>query len=340
MKKQNKGFTLIELLVVIAIIALLIGILLPALGKARASARQLKDSTQVRGIMQAMVTFAASDSRDEYPLPSKLDRAHQTIQDPGSGRQEEKDITRHIVSILIDGGFISPEICVSPSEVNGDIEQYDAYQYDEPEAANAAEKTRALWDPGFRALPSDEVITGEIGPQGVGGFSYAHSLPFGKRKTRWSNTFSSTEAVLANRGPAFELIQANSSDPYELLDTDDIAPGGNYDRPLGTSSNTLLIHGTRQRWEGNIGYNDNHVSFANQADPESVALTFENIQNPNERTQNDNVFVNEDDLTRQSESLADQALNTQTDNINAYLRSYSEVNEQGSNAYNIEFFWD
>jgi len=65
--RSKQGFTLIELLVVISIIALLIGILLPALGAARAGARQTQCLANVRSIGQVLEMYA-NDQRERFPI--------------------------------------------------------------------------------------------------------------------------------------------------------------------------------------------------------------------------------------------------------------------------------
>ena len=61
-----RGFTLIELLVVIAVIALLIGMLLPSMGKARGSARTVKCLSQLRSLGQFTAMYADAN-KDAMP---------------------------------------------------------------------------------------------------------------------------------------------------------------------------------------------------------------------------------------------------------------------------------
>ena len=110
----------------------------------------------------------------------------------------------------------------------------------------------------------------------------------------------------------------------------------------GDRSITLLIHGSRTKWEGNEAFNDNHVDFLTKADPDNLTFTFTGL-GAGQRSLPDNIFVNENDsqrtVTGGGETATPQTsaggLGMYTDtnahlNANAYLRPIYQIT--GTNA--------
>jgi prepilin-type N-terminal cleavage/methylation domain-containing protein len=69
--QRQRGFSLVELLVCIGIIAVLLAVLLPALGKARERAVRVKCMANLRQILQATISYV-SDNAGSLPQPNDI----------------------------------------------------------------------------------------------------------------------------------------------------------------------------------------------------------------------------------------------------------------------------
>ena len=236
-QQQAKGFTLIELLVVISIIALLIGILLPALGAARRTARQMQSNANVRSIHQAMVTFAQGNG-ERFP---GLDTRGRII--PGNPAQYYVGDTettsesgghpavRYI--LMLRGSLLTGEILISPADTRTTWTENASTSVD----GGRDRIQRSNYSFAMLRLQANDA-EGDI----TNGDATNPTLPkFGSISNEWRDTINTEAPVISDRNTGTNT--------------------------WGTSVNATTgaiksIHTTENGdWRGSVGWNDNHVTF-------------------------------------------------------------------------------
>jgi prepilin-type N-terminal cleavage/methylation domain-containing protein len=244
---RRKGFTLVELLVVIAIIALLMGILMPALARVRQLAFRMTCGTNLSGIGKAMLIYA-NDYEDELPRAGGRNStwgqlgtrwsadsrytAYGTT--PGSNEGGSASISSCFY-LLVKYAEVTPKSFVC----KGDTGTTEFSLADENNLPSTDFELIDAWD--FGEDPTDNC-------------SYAYHMPFGQ----YALTTSSEPglAVAADRNP---WIKSPAAEPDTSIFADFLPDVEPY---RGTTEQALRGNGISHQGDGqNVLFLDSHVGF-------------------------------------------------------------------------------
>ncbi|UCG58488.1 MAG: type II secretion system protein [Phycisphaerales bacterium] len=245
---RRKGFTLVELLVVIAIIALLMGILMPALARVRQIAFRMTCGTNLSGIGKAMLIYA-NDYEDELPRAGY----------PGSlwgGQIAQWDAPDRLTAFGVDGpatitssfyllvkyAEVTPKSFVCKSDSGTTEFKLNDY----PNRNALCQELIDAWD--FGGPPGESASTH---------CSYSYHQPYGL----YALTTSSEPgmAVAADRNPWLNSPAATAPGDMSGF-VPDIAPFN------GTSEQAKVGNAIAHQNDGqNVLFLDSHVSFEKRA---------------------------------------------------------------------------
>jgi prepilin-type N-terminal cleavage/methylation domain-containing protein/prepilin-type processing-associated H-X9-DG protein len=259
MKRQ--GFTLVELLVVIAIIALLMGILMPALARVRQLAFRLTCGTNLSGLGKAMMLYA-NDYEDELPkaggrtnlwqnkLPNWV--ASSRVQAYGMTTTDAASGTATLSSswyLLIKHAECTPKMFVCKGE--SDAREFSLKQF--TGIPQTITDIQGCWDFGPGST--------SVGNETYRFCSYSYHMPFGAYAL--TTTAEAGMAVAADRNPwlpaTYDATALNTR--WGQFKPDD----RNYPSP-GTADQAKLGNSDAHQGDGqNVLYIDGHVDFEKRA---------------------------------------------------------------------------
>ncbi|MBL4702162.1 MAG: prepilin-type N-terminal cleavage/methylation domain-containing protein [Phycisphaeraceae bacterium] len=227
MMKTNKAFTLIELLVVISIIALLIGILLPALGAARRTARQMQNSTQIRGIHTALVLFSQGNNTYYPGLTTKGKILAAAAIYAAGDQNTTADETGAAVGLrfreLLEDNYFTGEYAVSPSE------------------------TKTRW-----AGSGNEVTALNLS------YAMLQITTTGKRDNEWRDTSNSEAVVLSDRA------KTHATGKVKSVHTNPSGTTNEWRGSVGFNDNHVTFEATHDQL--NLQYGDSSITADNLFD--------------------------------------------------------------------------
>ena len=233
---RRKGFTLVELLVVIAIIALLMGILMPALSRVRQIAFRVVCGTNLSGIGKAMLVYS-NDYDDELPRSGGRNS-------PWAAKIPNWQATNRFgaygVSANGEGGVGSISSCLYLLVKYADVTPKSFICKGD---SGTSEFKPADYGAGNRDL----IDLWDFGPEPKEHCSYAYHMPFGLYALTTSG--EPGMAVAADRNP---FVQSPMAEPKDI----------SLFVPEGGREAIRFGNANQHQEEGqNVLYLDSHVNF-------------------------------------------------------------------------------